>query len=60
MQMDVAFPMGSEHDSVRVATRSSVRRDDCFFPQLSILEEFHAESPHATFVLTFRPMQDWT
>ncbi len=60
MQMDVAFPMGSVHDSVRVRTRSSARRDDCFFPQLSILEEFHAESPYATLVLTFRPMHDWT
>ena len=59
LQMDVAFPLGFAHESVRVATRSSPEQDDCFFPQLSLLDDFHAESPHATFLLTFRPMEDW-
>jgi len=59
MQMDVALPLGSRYGNPKAAFRSSVEKDDCFFPQLSLLEEFHAENPHATFVMTFRPMQDW-
>ena len=59
MQMDVALPLGSRYGNLKAAFRSSVEKDDCFFPQLSLLEEFHAENPHATFVMTFRPMQDW-
>jgi hypothetical protein len=60
MQMDVALPLGTEFDGGRLVTRSYALRDDCFFPQLSLLEDFSAEAPDATLVLTFRPMHDWT
>jgi hypothetical protein len=59
MQMDVALPLGTRYRTLIPAFRSSVEKDDCFFPQLSLLEEFHAENPYATFVINFRPMKDW-
>ena len=61
-QMDVAFPMGSAYGQGRVpnAFQTTEKRDDCFFPQLSLLEAIHNESPNATLILTFRPMADWT
>lgn len=31
----------------------------CFMPQLSLLEELHAENPKITFVMNFRPVHDW-
>ena len=31
----------------------------CFFPQAELLEEIHKESPNATFVLTFRNVDNW-
>jgi hypothetical protein len=31
----------------------------CFFPQISFLDEIHQEKPHATFVMNFRPVDDW-
>jgi hypothetical protein len=33
--------------------------DECFFPQLSLLEEIHEENSDATFVINFRPIRDW-
>ncbi|KAL3914618.1 MAG: hypothetical protein SGARI_000029, partial [Bacillariaceae sp.] len=60
MQLDVDFPIG--YAPSRRYTNGpyiSSRRDECFFPQLSLLEEFHHEVPQATFVMNFRPMQDW-
>jgi len=59
MQMDVALPMGSKYKMQRSVFTSSELRDDCFFPQLSILEEIHDDSPHSTFIITFRPIEDW-
>lgn len=53
LQMDVEYPLGIDGYFHRPF------RDECFFPQLSLLEEFHQESPQATFLLTFRPIQDW-
>ncbi|KAL3932814.1 MAG: hypothetical protein SGBAC_010679 [Bacillariaceae sp.] len=53
LQMDVEYPLGIDGYFHRPF------RDECFFPQLSLLEEFHRESPQATFLLTFRPIQDW-
>jgi hypothetical protein len=38
---------------------SDERRDDCFFPQLSLVQEFHDDDPNATFMLPFRPVKDW-
>jgi hypothetical protein len=32
---------------------------NCFFPQISLLDEIHQEKPHATFVMNFRPVDDW-
>jgi len=59
MQMDYDFPIGFTGRSPQLNYKSPKFRDDCFFPQLSLLEELHDESPHATFVLNFRPIHDW-
>lgn len=32
---------------------------DTFFPQIELLDEIHAESPNATFLLMFRNMTEW-
>ena len=32
---------------------------DCWFPQISFLDEIHQEFPNATFVMNFRPVDDW-
>jgi hypothetical protein len=32
---------------------------NCWFPQISFLDEIHQEEPNATFVLNFRPVNDW-
>jgi hypothetical protein len=32
---------------------------ECWFPQISFLDEIHQEQPHATFVMNFRPVDDW-
>lgn len=34
-------------------------KDDCFYPQLSLLEEMHMDDPNVTFLLAFRPIDDW-
>ena len=53
MQMDTALPFGyRKHGTLR-------NRDECVFPQLSLLEELHEEAPNATFILVFRPVEDW-
>lgn len=39
--------------------KSNAMRDDCFFPQLSLLEQMHEDDPNATFLLAFRPIEDW-
>ena len=31
----------------------------CCFPQISFLDEIHREQPNATFVMNFRPVNDW-
>jgi hypothetical protein len=31
----------------------------CYFPQISLLDELHEEYPNATFILNFRPVDDW-
>eukprot|EP00536_Pseudo-nitzschia_multiseries_P002377 jgi/Psemu1/183371/e_gw1.31.56.1 len=33
--------------------------DGNFFPQISLLDEIHSAEPNATFVLLFRPVDDW-
>jgi hypothetical protein len=55
LQMDVEFPL-QDHKVSKVAQSF---RDECYFPQMSILEEIHKEVPHATFILNFRPIEDW-
>jgi hypothetical protein len=32
---------------------------NCFFPQIQLLDEIHQEHPNATFILNFRPVDDW-
>jgi hypothetical protein len=55
MQMDAEYPFGhSLHPHL-----SSKWRDDCFFPQLELLEILHEEVPDATYVMNFRPLGDW-
>ena len=56
MQFDVELPMGFAMPMVFDSKKS---RDECFFPQLSLLEELHAENPNLTFVINFRPIHDW-
>jgi hypothetical protein len=41
------------------ATTNNNNNDVCVYPQISFLDEFHREEPTATFVLIFRPVQDW-
>jgi hypothetical protein len=31
----------------------------CFFPQMQLLDGIHQEHPNATFILNFRPVNDW-
>ena len=57
MQMDIAKPFGFGGKSKGMST--SKKRDECFFPQLSLLEEIHQESSQATFIINFRPIHDW-
>jgi hypothetical protein len=33
--------------------------DNCFYPQISLLDEIHQEHHNATFILNFRPLDDW-
>ena len=33
--------------------------DGCYFPQMTLLDEIHYSEPNATFILLFRPVQDW-
>lgn len=55
LQMDVEYPL-QDHKAAKGAMSF---RDECFFPQMSILEEIHREAPQATFILNFRPIEDW-
>ena len=57
MQMDAQFPDGGDDNVETPAARG--HRDGCLFPQLTLLEEIHEEAPDATFVLSFRPVEDW-
>jgi hypothetical protein len=63
LQLDANFPMGLKK-RVRRKHRPgfmviTTKRDDCFYPQISLLDEIHKEAPNATFILNFRPVQDW-
>mmetsp|Transcript_25676 Transcript_25676/g.54240 ORF Transcript_25676/g.54240 Transcript_25676/m.54240 type:complete len:234 (-) Transcript_25676:621-1322(-) len=58
MQMDVEFPFDWVPKQ-KNPYKLSKYRDECFFPQLSLLEEIHEEAPNATFVINFRPVADW-
>lgn len=53
-QMDVISPFGHEEHA-----HVNKYRDECFFPQISLLEQIHSESPFATFIMNFRPINDW-
>jgi hypothetical protein len=55
MQMDEDKPLGYIHGKRDKETP----KDECFFPQLSLLEEFHQENSEATFIVNFRPVHDW-
>jgi hypothetical protein len=55
MQMDADYPFGIGRET----GYSTKWRDECFFPQLELLEVFHEEVPDATFVMNFRPIGDW-
>ena len=55
MQFDVELPFGHKFPKFK----SNSHRNECFFPQLSLLDELHEEAPNATFVLNFRPINDW-
>ena len=60
MQLDADWPLGyGASRKAKYGPYTSTERDECFFPQLSLLEEFHQEVPQATFVMNFRPIKDW-
>jgi len=60
MQFDVEIPFGFASWWKGGNNFMSIKqRDDCFFPQLSLLDEIHAENPNVTFVMNFRPIHDW-
>jgi hypothetical protein len=68
LQLDTEVPigyMGVFHVTTKNGTREQKRfrdtrnRDECFFPQVSLLDEIHKDAPNATFLLNFRPIQDW-
>lgn len=60
MQFDVELPFGIRGPIKDERFASKKTRDDCFFPQLSLLEEIHEENPNVTFVMNFRPIDSWT
>jgi hypothetical protein len=45
MQMDITFT--PKHGNI------------CVYPQIEYLNLLHKEAPNATFILTFRPIEDW-
>jgi hypothetical protein len=45
--------------SVDALCQLDVSFGNCSFPQISLLDEIHQEHPHATFVMNFRPVDDW-
>lgn len=53
MQMDSEYPMGIS------SPWHNEYRDECFFPQISILDEISKENPNTTFIMNFRPINDW-
>ena len=55
LEFNVQYPFGTQGS--RFGTRS--QREECYFPQLSLLEEIHNEDPNVTFVINFRPIEDW-
>jgi len=57
LEMDCSGAFGQEYKMGLY--ESPKTRDDCFYPQLSLLENFHEEDPNATFLLEFRPVDDW-
>ena len=54
MQVDVELLMG-----FTVGSFGEKSREECFFPQLSLLEELHKENQNLTFVKNFWPINDW-
>ena len=57
MQMDIASPLGTAFIKSPIPTYKE--KDECFFPQLSLLNEIHNEKPSSTFIINFRPINDW-
>ena len=55
LEMDVSYPFLYK----RSASFDRVSRDECFWPQLSILPQMYADVPDATYLLMFRPVKDW-
>jgi hypothetical protein len=46
-------------NSVDALCQLDVSFGNCSFPQISLLDEIHQEHPHATFIMNFRPVDDW-
>ena len=55
-QMDYTIVSTSQNEHERTHEHE---HDTNFFPQISLLDEIHASEPNATFVLLFRPIDDW-
>ena len=43
---------------IQHSIKKSIKRG-CWYPQISFLDEFHHEHPNATFIIVFRPVDDW-
>lgn len=52
-------PLTSCANTWAYAQMEIVNPNVCYFPQVSSLEELYEENPTATFILPFRPVEDW-
>mmetsp|Transcript_2159 Transcript_2159/g.4569 ORF Transcript_2159/g.4569 Transcript_2159/m.4569 type:complete len:393 (-) Transcript_2159:80-1258(-) len=63
LHQDLDAPLLERCGEYQVYTQLDVENDwsqgGCYFPQIQALDVLHDQNPHATFVLTFRPVNKW-
>jgi hypothetical protein len=52
-------PLRTCHGGYDAYLQMDTNAPPCYFPQISLLDELHEEHPNATFILNFRPVDDW-
>ncbi|OEU23383.1 hypothetical protein FRACYDRAFT_233555 [Fragilariopsis cylindrus CCMP1102] len=57
-QQPLFVQRGIQHDPIAIMQLDYNLRNG-FFPQIQLLDELHEEYPNSTFILNFRPIQDW-